>query len=400
MHHVRHTVRASACILLAVLAASDASAGGPEVGQPAPPLQLEKLIQAPDDARTDWESLRGKVVVLEFWATWCGPCVAAIPHLNEVAEAVKDQPVRFIAISNEKEEIVRNFLKRKKMSAWVALDQDRATFTAYGVRGIPHTVIVDAKGRIAAITYPTELTAEALKAVVEGRDPGLPTQRRTPRVRSGNREWSEPLYEISIRRARDPMLVSTTSSVNALKLEGATLARAFGVAWDVPNYLVDVPPLLYPRKIDVNVTLPHGSPKRLREALRTALVETFDVHVRREQRRQEVWVMRRLAGQSHRLTPSAVTAVGSSTIRAGGELSVSNLPLSKFALQLADILEEPICDETEIDGYFDIRLVWTSDSRESLVEAVRQQLGLDLVREQREVTWLVVEKEEPRRANK
>src|SRR5215469_4401406 len=68
-------------------------AAGPAVGEKPPLLQADELLQAPGDAKVDAESLRGKVVILEFWATWCGPCVAAIPHMNELAEKFINQPV-------------------------------------------------------------------------------------------------------------------------------------------------------------------------------------------------------------------------------------------------------------------------------------------------------------------
>src|SRR5262245_38056996 len=73
-----------------------AAATAPELHKPAPDLQLDSYFSAPPDAPRSLAGLRGKVVVLEFWATWCVPCVAAIPHLNELAEKLADQPVVFI----------------------------------------------------------------------------------------------------------------------------------------------------------------------------------------------------------------------------------------------------------------------------------------------------------------
>jgi hypothetical protein len=69
---------------------SGATAGGetqgPQVGEAPPPLGRETILQAPPGTQASWASLEGRVVVLEFWATWCGPCMAAIPHLNEMAD--------------------------------------------------------------------------------------------------------------------------------------------------------------------------------------------------------------------------------------------------------------------------------------------------------------------------
>lgn len=70
-----------------------------KVGGPAPELELLKLLQAPEGIKIDSNSLKGKVVVLEFWATWCAPCIVAMPHLNELADKFKDRPVRFISIT-------------------------------------------------------------------------------------------------------------------------------------------------------------------------------------------------------------------------------------------------------------------------------------------------------------
>ena len=92
--------------------------------------------------------LRGKVVVLEFWATWCGPCVAAMPHMNGLADRYKGK-VQFIEITDEGRETVAPFLAKRPMSGWVGLDTDRSVFDAYCVKGIPMTVLVrpDSRGQ-------------------------------------------------------------------------------------------------------------------------------------------------------------------------------------------------------------------------------------------------------------
>jgi thiol-disulfide isomerase/thioredoxin len=115
----------------------------PKAGDPPPPLKLKTLLQAPEGTKASWGALKGKVVVLEFWAAWCGPCVGAIPHLNELAGQFKDRPVQFIAITDEDEKVIAPFLKKKPIHAWIGLDTDKSMFKDYGITSIPHTVVVD-----------------------------------------------------------------------------------------------------------------------------------------------------------------------------------------------------------------------------------------------------------------
>lgn len=169
------TALATAPVVAQERGATRAPASPPEVGAPAPKLDLEELLQAPDGSEATWNSLRGKVVVLEFWATWCRPCIAAIPHLNEIIDDLADRDdVVVIAITDEPRSTIEPFLKKRSMKSWIGLDTDRSVLERYGVRGIPQTVVVDADGRIAAITYPLTLESSMLEDLAEGKEVTFP----------------------------------------------------------------------------------------------------------------------------------------------------------------------------------------------------------------------------------
>ena len=101
------------------------------------------------------------------------PCIASIPHLNDLAEQLKDKEVVFISLTEEARDVVEPFLKRRPIKGWVALGSDHQASDAYHVSGIPYTVIVGRDGRIKGKTHPTALTAEHIEKACRGESLGL-----------------------------------------------------------------------------------------------------------------------------------------------------------------------------------------------------------------------------------
>jgi thiol-disulfide isomerase/thioredoxin len=151
------------------LVASGGAGEMPKSGDAPPPLALRALT---GDAPS-WDRLRGQAVVLDFWATWCGPCIQAIPHLNQLVDEFAGQPVRFISVTYEKEEVVRPFLEKHPLRTIVGLDDGCRTFRAFQAWGIPLVTLVGPDGRVKGVIHPTDLTSEVVREVLAGRTPAV-----------------------------------------------------------------------------------------------------------------------------------------------------------------------------------------------------------------------------------
>ncbi len=146
------------------------------IGSKAPKLQIAKFIKG--DSVDQFEE--GKVYVVEFWATWCGPCIAAFPHLSEMQAEHKDD-VQFIGVNvwegvdNQAERIekVEGFVKDQgdRMSYTVAVENGSAMADTWmkpaGQNGIPAAFIVDGTGTIAWVGHPMNME-ESLESVLAG----------------------------------------------------------------------------------------------------------------------------------------------------------------------------------------------------------------------------------------
>src|SRR5580704_7367685 len=198
--HIRAALRTG--LLVALTLATPSLWAHPEKGTPAPPLETLTLLQAPSGARADWASLKGKIVVLEFWATWCSPCAAGLPRFNQLVESLDPAKFQFISIDDEDPKAVQNFLNKKKMSGWVGVDPSGVVFHLYGVESRPTTIIVDGNGKIVAVTEIDSVGAADLQAVSEGKNVAFkPAMEITEASVPSSPDTERSLFAVSVSKA-------------------------------------------------------------------------------------------------------------------------------------------------------------------------------------------------------
>ncbi|MEM7473959.1 MAG: redoxin domain-containing protein [Planctomycetota bacterium] len=182
------------CVLLLTFAGTQNSALGADdliIGSNAPALDIEHWVQ---DGSGKFKQVtdfnEGKVYVVEFWATWCGPCIASMPHLAQLQKEYADKGLQIVSISNEDLETVDEFLDRKLQapvqdeegvapttyreltSAYcLTTDPDGSAYTDYMQaakrQGIPCAFIVGKDAKIEWIGHPLQMD-QPIKAVLDG----------------------------------------------------------------------------------------------------------------------------------------------------------------------------------------------------------------------------------------
>ncbi len=199
---------------------------GLDIGDRAPTLKgVKQWLNGPAAEPAEGD---GKTVyVVEFWATWCGPCRTTIPHLNQLHKKLKDRGVVIIGVTTEDEATARPFMEKMNMSYRVALDTDRTTEETWmkDVEGIPHAFIVDRGGRVIWAGHPMDGLEQTLDDVLEGRfDP-----EKLRRQRADEAELMRALQTGEIARASatlDRLIAADSKNMELAQLKAGLLFQS------------------------------------------------------------------------------------------------------------------------------------------------------------------------------
>jgi peroxiredoxin len=135
-----------------------------EESRPAADVDLPAL----DGQSLRLQEQRGKVVLVNFWATWCPPCVQEMPLLETLYQSLRQRPFVVWAVAmKENRDKVAPFMDKHQLGFPALLDTDGAVSARYGVRGLPATYLIDCTGNLVGQVFgPQEWTSEAIRTLL------------------------------------------------------------------------------------------------------------------------------------------------------------------------------------------------------------------------------------------
>lgn len=164
----------STLLILVLIVPAAIAQSNINIDEKAPAINItDWVLNKPDDI-----TLSGKYIVLEFWATWCGPCIAAVPHMNELQSNVNDPDLMFISMTDESVEKIKRTVKKIDFKSAVVTDLTKQTQVGFGdgkkgLEAYPMTVLIDNKGIVKWVGEPKQLSEDILNKFVSSELKGV-----------------------------------------------------------------------------------------------------------------------------------------------------------------------------------------------------------------------------------
>ena len=376
--------------------AAEPPAAPPWIGDQAPPLSIEHVADPTGRLPAGPigpDTLRGKVVVLEFSTSWCAGCLLAVPHMNALAqEFAGDNSIVFLTVTNESEAAATSFREKGGIQTPFARDEDGSTFEDYWVNGIPGAAVIGADGRIAALLHPQHITAQVIADVKAGRRIEAADWPRERIRRNWDVRWMEgkagapPAIGVRITRTEKAGGVSRTDpKTGEVRASGlpprALLASSLGVPARSIEFQGPEPAGYY----DMVAVPPDGKLATVRELARAAIEAELGVSIERTRATSPGFRLRRLPGAP--ALPAPESRPGSSR---PGSIDLPKATMPGLATMLGTFLNKPVADDTGLSGEHAVRISWDLQGGGDALTAALRSTGFELTRGDVEEDRLIV----------
>lgn len=393
--------------LLGLLLSAPAGHAQALLGQPAPTLHFATVLNGVQPSLT-LAQLRGKVVLLEFWGTFCGPCLVAMPHLQELQRQFAGR-LQVVAISADTPARLGRFLQARPSNllfASVSEATQDSLQRIFAYQLIPHSVLLNKEGRVVATTEPKFITAQIIEQVLEGQAINLPLKQevvsQNPIATCFPATAATPprfLMQPALRGVGSMMRTYPQDSsafhnrrFTALNMSLEALYRAaygglpYGRTLDLRPAAPAGPA---PRLYCLDIIVPKGQEATLLPTLRRELAARFDLRATLEPRPRSVYLLR--VADACKLPPPTGAAGPSRVGASAGTYQGEQVHLAEVAdyLEGFGVVELPVLEARPSAARYNVQFEYQPEKPGDLQRALAD-LGLTLEKAERPVEMLVL----------
>lgn len=374
-----------------------------KLGMKSPELAFDNILNF-EKTKANLIDFKDKVVILDFWATWCGPCIKSFPQLEEL-QAKFSNDLQIVTITDDPEERIKRFLEKRKMNLPIVIDEKRNLAEVFPHRSIPHTVVIDKSGTIRAIATSSEINEELINNILSGKevnikekkdvidfDPSLPL--------SGNGNFT---YQITITPFKDgyPSFANPSGGeepykgrrILATNLSASTL---YEIAHQFPAGIRTIVEVSDPSKFEwsrqnaicFDLIVPEELGEKRFDIMKQQLSIYFGYQSIIEERQRVVKVLQKIEETETNITESR-NGTESYSSYSGMGLSMKGSSIEILAGFLESQINKPVVNETNLNGLYDLDIPWYNESPEQIHEELKK-LGLEIIETDRVIKVLVI----------
>jgi uncharacterized protein (TIGR03435 family) len=369
-----------------------------KIGDSVPDYTFEKVVNH-SKSTLNLRETKGKILIIEFWGTWCGPCIPALEHLDELQKKFKND-VAVVGISDDTEERLNKFLLKRPVAIPLVSDTFDKKSTFFKIEGVPITYVVDRTNKILAITSPSEITEESLKKLIENKN--VDFKYNTGKSFSNADPFGvdlKTIYSFTIKPAIDtiPGTIFKTHNqgvFNGRRLSFINVTPKFFIEkiFQKTSYqtlvLADKSKFKFqPENIfSYDIIVPEDDKDNLYVIAQEEIKRRLNYKVYVEQRNTDVYILKNIS-EKNILKPSQLSPNMSFTYGKKPRISAEGSELSSLREFLEDQVRTVIIDETGLKGKYDYTIDF--QNKTELLEELKK-VGLTLEKANRSVEMLII----------
>ncbi len=363
-----------------------------------PNFKLNSILNAPVK-QIELQQLKGKLVWIEFWATWCGGCIVAMPHLQQL-QAKYPKQLQVITVTNESVNRTKQFLKARPSNLWFAVDTGAVLQSYFPHSLIPHSILIDTEGKLVAATAPENITAKVIDSLLAkqsvhlaAKEDNLSEDYIKDYFFAADTVQQRLMFQAEIKGG--PGMSTTFLDQPAFKgrritFINSSLSNMYRMAFG------DFP---YQRTLDQSeqkkeelycLDIIVKEPSALIPTLKTELLKRFDLQAKTTQLEKDVYLLKIIDQNKFKSIPRNQSGKRTYYSR-HGEIDQQSIDMNDFAdyLETFGTYRSLVIDETGNKEKFDIKFSFQPENPESLTK-VLQNMGLGLEKAKRQVEFLVL----------